>query len=50
MRENQLDYLLEEAGDFITQFKGIKDRLKHVERRELVMNYTEDIMMRLFDK
>jgi hypothetical protein len=50
MRKNKMQHLLEGDGDFFTQYKSIKDQLKQIEKRDLAMNYTEDIMMKLLEK
>lgn len=50
MRRNKMQHLLEGDGDFLTQYKSIKDQLKQIEKRDLAMNYTEDIMMKLLEK
>lgn len=50
MEGSQLQSILEEDTDFPTQYQNIKDRLKQAEKRELAMHYTEDIMMKMFEK
>lgn len=50
MESNKLQSLLEGDGDFLTQYKSIKDQLEKVEKRDLTMKYTEDIMKQLLDR
>jgi len=50
MESGQLQSLLDQDSDFATQYQHIKDKLKQVEKRELAMQYTEDIMMKMFEK
>ena len=50
METNQLQSLLDDDADFLTKYRTIKERLEKAEKRELAMKYTEELMIKLFER